>query len=168
MSLRIALVGCGSMGFNHARVIATGARTPSSPSSSTPTRPRAAGRPSCTTPRWAAELDGLGGVDAAVVAAPTEHHHSPALPIIDAGLPLLIEKPVCPSVVDTEEVVTASEKAGMPLMCGLLERFNPAVVVAIGMLEEPLLRRAPSGTRRTPPGSRPGWPGTSSSTTSTW
>ncbi len=140
MSLRIALVGCGSMGLNHARVIATGAQTQLSVIID-PDEQKGRATAEMYDATWAADLEGLAGVDAAVLAAPTEHHHSLALPIIDAGLPLLIEKPVCPSVVDTEEVVTASEKAGTPLMCGLLERFNPAVVVAMGMLEEPRYAR---------------------------
>ena len=73
-----------------------------------------------------------------MIAAPTEHHHRLAVPVIEAGLPLLIEKPVCPSVADTEEIIAASERAGTPLMCGLLERFNPAVMVAFAMTEQPL------------------------------
>jgi hypothetical protein len=137
MTLRLALVGCGSMGLNHARVIATGSRTdlvtiidPDETVGRT-----VAERYGAT---WAPDLDGLTDVDAAVIAAPTEHHHRLALPVIEAGLPLLIEKPVCPSVADTEEIVAASERAGTPLMCGLLERFNPAVMVAFAMAEQPL------------------------------
>lgn len=141
MSLRIALVGCGSMGFNHARVIANG---PDTELAVIVDPDEAVGRRVADLygARWAPELDGLGEVDAAVVAAPTEHHLAAALPIIEAGLPLLVEKPVCPSVRDTEAVVAASERAGVPLMCGLLERFNPAVRVAFAMLEQPLLVRS--------------------------
>ena len=80
--------------------------------------------------------------DAAVVAASTEHHRALALPIILAGLPLLIEKPVCPSLAQTREVVDASRAAGTPLQCGLLERFNPAVVTALRMVEAPCYVRA--------------------------
>lgn len=137
MTLRVALVGCGSMGLNHARVIATGPRT----TLTTIIDPdeqvgrSVAERYDAT---WAPDLNGLGDVDAAVIAAPTEYHHQLAVPVIEAGLPLLIEKPVCPSVADTEEVIAASEKAGTPLQCGLLERFNPAVMVAMTLTEQPL------------------------------
>lgn len=139
--LSVALVGSGSMGLNHARVIATGPRTTLAvvidPSES-------AGRTAAERhgARWAPTLDALEGVDAAVVAASTEHHHSLALPIIAAGLPLLIEKPVCPSLAQTREVVEASRTAGTPLQCGLLERFNPAVITAMEMIEAPCLVRA--------------------------
>ncbi len=141
MSLRIALVGCGSMGLNHARVIANG---PVTDLALIIDPDEAAGRrvAEMYDAAWAPTLDGLADVDAVVVAAPTEHHFATAIPIIEAGLPLLIEKPVCPSVADTEAVVAAAEKAGVPLMCGLLERFNPAVQVAWQMMEEPLLVRS--------------------------
>ncbi len=139
--LSVALVGSGSMGLNHARVIATGPRTVLSvvidPS-------EAAGRAAAERhgARWAPTLDALEGVDAAVLAASTEHHHALALPIIAAGLPLLVEKPVCPSLAQTREVVEASRAAGTPLQCGLLERFNPAVVTALTMIEAPRYVRA--------------------------
>lgn len=137
MSLRVALVGCGSMGLNHARVIATGPRTTLSTIVDPDER---VGRAVAERygALWAPDLDGLGEVDAAVIAAPTEYHHGLAVPVIEAGLPLLVEKPVCPSVAETEEVIAASEKAGTPLQCGLLERFNPAVVAAMTMTERPL------------------------------
>lgn len=141
--IRVALVGSGSMGRNHARVIGTGRHTTLSvvvdPDETT-------GRAAADAhgANWIPSLDGLaaGSVDAAVVAASTEHHFALANPIIDAGLPLLIEKPVCPSLAQTEQVVSRSAKAGTPLMCGLLERFNPAVVVALSMLEGPRYVRA--------------------------
>lgn len=92
--------------------------------------------------RWAADLDGLSGIDAVVVAAATEYHHGLALDVISAGLPLLIEKPVCPSLRETEEVLAASEAAGTPFMCGFLERYNPAILVARQMMTAPLYVRA--------------------------
>lgn len=139
--LAVALVGSGSMGLNHARVIATGPRTTLAVVIDPSER---AGRATAQRygARWAPSLDALEGVDAAVVAASTEHHRGLALPIIAAGLPLLIEKPVCPSLAQTREVVHASRAAGTPLQCGLLERFNPAVVTALQMIQEPCYIRA--------------------------
>ncbi|WP_104105247.1 Gfo/Idh/MocA family oxidoreductase [Nocardioides sp. 616] len=139
--LRVALVGSGSMGLNHARTIAAGPDTelafvvdPSEENGLPVAQEYGA--------RWVSGLDQIGDVDAAVIAASTEHHYDLALPIIKARLPLLIEKPVCPSLAQSDEVVTASREAGTVLMCGLLERFNPAVVVAMKMVEQPLYIRA--------------------------
>ena len=139
--LKLALVGCGSMGLNHARTIATGPHTTLSVVIDPDERAGHAAADQYGA-RWATGLEALADVDAAVVAAPTEHHLELTLAVIAAGLPVLVEKPVCASLADTEAVVAASEGAGIPLMCGLLERFNPAVMVAMDMLEDPRYVRA--------------------------
>ena len=138
---RIALVGAGSMGRNHARVIAQSDEAildvvvdPFEESG------RALADAHGT--RWVPDLSGAGNVDAVVVAASTEHHYGIARQAIDAGLPLLVEKPVCPSLELTLEVLDASQRAGTPIMCGLLERYNPAFVIAKKMIEGPLYVRA--------------------------
>lgn len=138
---RIALIGAGSMGQNHARVIASSSVAELAvlidPNESV-------GR--ATAERygavWAPDLTGLQGVDAAVVAASTEYHYDIARDVISAGLPLLIEKPICPSLEQTVEILDATAKAGIPVMCGLLERYNPAVMTALKMVENPILMRA--------------------------
>lgn len=140
-ALRIALVGSGSMGLNHARTIASGPDTELAVVVD-PSEENGRAAADLYGARWAADLDGIGDVDAAVVAASTEHHYDLALPLIEAGLPLLVEKPVCPSLEQSDEVVAASRKAGTPLMCGLLERFNPAVLVAMKMMDAPRYVRA--------------------------
>ncbi|HEX6365893.1 MAG TPA: Gfo/Idh/MocA family oxidoreductase [Agromyces sp.] len=138
---RVALVGAGSMGRNHARVIAESAdatlEVVIDPFEET-------GRPTAERygAKWAPDLEAVRGVDAAVVAASTEFHYDIAKDIIDAGVPLLIEKPVCPSFAQTVEILSAAERAGVPIMCGFLERYNPAVVVARRLLGEPLYIRA--------------------------
>ncbi|MBK8470133.1 MAG: Gfo/Idh/MocA family oxidoreductase [Candidatus Phosphoribacter sp.] len=139
--LRVALVGSGSMGLNHARVIATGPRTTLTVVID-PSETAGRGAADRHEAHWAPDLQALDGVDAAVLAAPTEHHLALALPIIAAGLPLLIEKPVCPSLADTVAVVDASRRAGTPLQCGLLERFNPAFATALRMVDAPLFVRS--------------------------
>ena len=147
--LKLALVGCGSMGLNHARTIATGQHTSLSVVID-PDEGAARAAADLYGARWAPGFEALSDVDAAVVAAPTEHHKDLAMAVIEAGLPLLVEKPVCPSLADTEAVVAASAAAGTPLMCGFLERFNPAVVVALGMVHEPRYIRAERHSPYTP------------------
>jgi len=91
---------------------------------------------------WRPDLDELDDVDAVVIAASTEHHYGIAMHVIRAGKPLLVEKPVCPSLEQTAEVLSAAERGGVPIMCGLLERFNPAVLTARRMIRDPLYIRA--------------------------
>jgi predicted dehydrogenase len=135
--VRIALVGTGTMGSLHARVLHA-ADTTELVSVVEP-RPDV-GRAVADRygARWAADLDGMGDVDAVVVAAATEAHHDVALEVIGAGLPLLLEKPVSDDLAKAEEVVRASEQADVALMCGLPERFNSAVVTAFAAVREPV------------------------------
>ena len=88
--------------------------------------------------RWAPDLSGLEGVHAVVVAAATSAHHPIALEVIAAGLPLLVEKPMAASLSHSEEIVAAATAADVPLMCGLLERFNSAVVTAARLTRDPV------------------------------
>jgi len=138
---RVALVGAGSMGRNHARVIAESNRA----DLAVVVDPfEASGAPLAEQhgSRWAPDLDALSGVDAVVVAASTEHHYDIAGEVLRLGLPLLIEKPVCPSLAQTVEILNAAEAGGTPIMCGLLERYNPAVLAAMRMIDGPLYARA--------------------------
>jgi predicted dehydrogenase len=133
----IAVVGAGAMGALHARVVAGSPRA----RLAVVIEPREeVGRAVAERfgSRWAPDLSGLAGVDAVIVAAATSAHRPLALQVLAAGLPLLVEKPVAGSLADSEDVVSAAEAADLPLMCGLLERYNSAVVTAARLTRDPL------------------------------
>lgn len=137
---RVALVGAGSMGRNHARIIAENLDA----ELATVVDPfEATGAPVAEQygARWVPELE-LADIDAVVVAASTEHHYGIATDVLAHGKPVLIEKPICPSLSQTEEILDTAEASGTPIMCGFLERYNPAVMAARAMIEEPLYARA--------------------------
>jgi predicted dehydrogenase len=96
---------------------------------------------------WAGGLDSLSGIDGVVIAAATPTHHKLAVQVISEDVPLLVEKPVCDDLAATEEVVALTKARGLPLMCGLLERFNPAVMTAMSLISEPVHVR---GVRHSP------------------
>ena len=135
--VRVALIGAGSMGSLHARVISQSDRAELAlvvdPVKETGERitERFGGR-------WVPDLDGFGDVDAVVIAAPTHLHHRLAGPVLDAGVPLLVEKPVTSTLEESVELVEIAEKNRIPLMCGFVERFNPAIVTVAAMLEDPV------------------------------
>jgi predicted dehydrogenase len=134
---RIVLVGTGSMGSLHARVLAQSDRC----ELVKVVEPReTAGRAVADRfgAEWAPEIDSLSNVDAVVLAAATQVHHKLALEVLRQDVPLLIEKPVCDNLADTEEVLATAEDRGLPLMCGLLERYNPAVMTAMALINEPV------------------------------
>lgn len=87
---------------------------------------------------WHPELDDWGGVDAVVVAAPTHLHRCLAEEALVAGLPTLVEKPVAATLSDSQRIVDAAARRGVPLLCGFVERFNPAVVTARSIATAPV------------------------------
>lgn len=133
--VRIGLIGAGAMGTLHARVIATSVAAElawvADPSEA---GYRVAERYGS---RWIPEPD-FGSVDAVVVAAPTHLHHHVALEVIRSGLPMLLEKPLTDDYDRSVEVVEAARRAGSVLMCGFVERFNPAVRTALDIATAPV------------------------------
>lgn len=134
---RIALVGAGTMGSYHARVVSTSDRAElvRIVDSRKAVGETVANRFGA---RWSPELGSLDDVDAVIVAASTEAHDSLAREVLAAGKPLLVEKPVVNGYAQTQEILALSEKAGVPILCGLLERFNPAVLTAKHFVEQPV------------------------------
>ena len=133
----IAIVGAGAMGSLHARVVQSSARA----ELAVIVEPRAdVGQAVAERfgARWAPDLSGVSDADAVIVAAATSSHRAIALELLAAGLPLLVEKPLADTLAHSEKIVSAAEAAGVPLMCGLLERFNSAVVTAARLSRDPV------------------------------
>lgn len=68
----------------------------------------------------------IGRVDAVSIATPTTTHRDIALPLIEAGIHVLIEKPLAQDPAAGEEIVRAARAQGVVLQVGHIERFNPA------------------------------------------
>jgi predicted dehydrogenase len=66
--------------------------------------------------------------DAVTLAVPTEDHLDVALRVIQRGIHLLIEKPIAFNVDQGQQIIASAEQAGVQLMIGHVERFNPAVI----------------------------------------
>jgi UDP-N-acetylglucosamine 3-dehydrogenase len=126
--LRIGVVGVGVMGSNHARVLSDMAGVElvgvADPDSSQ--RDFVSDALNCAASK---DVDALleRGVDAVIIAAPTHLHHDIALKCISQGIHVLVEKPIASTVEESRDIVTAAHHAGVTLMVGHVERFNPAV-----------------------------------------
>ena len=135
--LRVALVGAGMMGSLHARVLAQHQDT-ELVMIVDPDRARGEAAAELWDSTWAADIDSFESFDAVVVATPTQFHVPWALRSIASGRPTLVEKPLAPTLAETVELLDAAEAADVPIMCGLLERYNPAVKAMFEIIEAPL------------------------------
>jgi predicted dehydrogenase len=126
--LKVGVIGVGVMGSNHARVLADipGVRLVGIADPDRKQRDVVARTLGCAALQ---DVDGLlqAGVDAVTIAAPTHLHHDLALQCISRGVHVMVEKPIAPTVEEGHAIVAAARRAGVTLMVGHVERFNPAV-----------------------------------------
>jgi predicted dehydrogenase len=126
--LRVGVVGVGVMGSNHARVLAQlpGVELAGIADPEAAHRDFVSRLLSC--PAFT-DIDALidHGVDALTIAAPTHIHHDLALTCAARGIHILVEKPIASSVEEGRSIIAAARRAGVALMVGHVERFNPAV-----------------------------------------
>jgi predicted dehydrogenase len=78
-----------------------------------------------------------GKVDVASVAVPTQHHFGVASALLDAGIHVLVEKPLTPTLEEADALVAAAEARGLELRVGHLERFNPALMAVRDRIVRP-------------------------------
>jgi predicted dehydrogenase len=135
--IKTLLIGAGVMGSYHARVIAQSSETELS---GVVDLFEATGRPLADryNTTWFQELPDLSGYGAVVVAAPTESHFEIAKQVLCESIPLLVEKPLTDSIATTEELIAISKSRDTPIMCGFLERFNPAILTARQLIQDPI------------------------------
>jgi predicted dehydrogenase len=80
----------------------------------------------------------LGSVDLVSIAVPTERHHEVALPFLEAGVHVLLEKPITRTLEEADALLAAARRNGALLGVGHLERFNPAFRALAQAFERPL------------------------------
>jgi predicted dehydrogenase len=81
-------------------------------------------------------------LDAASICVPTVAHAEAARPLLAAGIDVLIEKPIAPTLALADELIALAAQHGRLLQVGHLERFNPAVAAARALLNRPLFFEA--------------------------
>jgi predicted dehydrogenase len=124
--LRLAVVGVGHLGRHHARILA---QFPDvdliGVVDANPAQANAVAQQLGTTPYDSFEPL-LHEVDAVSVVTPTLYHHHVAAAFLRAGVPVLVEKPVCRTVAEADDLIRLADDNGVPLQVGHIERFNPA------------------------------------------
>jgi predicted dehydrogenase len=132
---RIGVIGAGSFGRNHLRVLSQLESVELvAICDANPDRAQDAAR------QYGCEAVSslMGRVDAAIIATPTDSHVAIALPLLESGVDVLVEKPIAPDLESAGELVAAARRHGRILQVGHLERFNPAVIALKKITDLPL------------------------------
>ncbi|MEP3436339.1 MAG: Gfo/Idh/MocA family oxidoreductase [Hoeflea sp.] len=122
---KIAVVGCGYWGSNHARTF-SGLGALHAVSDRHLER---AGELAASHGVTAMEFEQVladPAIDGVVLALPPQYHADLAIEVLEAGKHLLVEKPIALSVADARRVVDAAERTGLVAMTGHVLRFHPA------------------------------------------
>ena len=135
---RVAVVGVGSFGRNHLRLVYQSERVELAGvlDASSERAEQAALSYSCRVFKSLSEL--IENSDAAIIATPTETHRELGCALLAAGLDVLVEKPIAPDVESGQALLDAAGRSGRILQVGHLERFNPAVIALESVLTAPL------------------------------
>ena len=135
--LRVAVVGVGQLGRHHARLL-VGLPDVDLVGVFDLNRQRAEEIAATVKTSVLTDLAALPSlVDAVTIAVPTESHASVALPLLERGVPVLVEKPLARSVEEADQLIAAAARGGATLAVGHTERFNPAVQAARALLHHP-------------------------------
>ncbi|HLM99886.1 MAG TPA: Gfo/Idh/MocA family oxidoreductase [Bryobacteraceae bacterium] len=135
---RVAVVGVGEFGRNHVRVVKQSPRAElvAVVDSNAARAAEVAAANGCAALTDAREL--AGKADAAIVAVPTSAHADVGCALLEAGIDVLVEKPIAPDLAAADRLIQAAEAHNRILQVGHLERFNPAVVALEKVARLPL------------------------------
>lgn len=134
----MAVVGAGQFGRRHMRVIRECERAElvAAVDTNEANAEQAAAEFGCSHATSVAEL--AGKIDAAIVAVPTTAHAEVGCALMEAGVDVLVEKPIAPDLASAQRLVDAAAKHGRILQAGHLERFNPAITALAAISKLPL------------------------------
>lgn len=126
--LRVGVVGVGYLGSIHASIYARmpGVQLAGVADIEPATASAIGERHGC--PHYTDPCALIDDVDAVSIAVPTSCHSEVALPYLEAGKHMLMEKPVASNVREAEELVARAEAAGKIFLVGHLERFNAGIM----------------------------------------
>lgn len=128
--IRCAVVGAGAFGTNHARVLAAAenAELVAVVDTDQTVARRVAGEHSCRAETAWQSLSGQ--VDAVCLATPTSVHAEVGCALLEAGIDVLVEKPIAATVAEADLLIASAAQHGRVLQIGHLEQFNPIVEAA--------------------------------------
>jgi predicted dehydrogenase len=127
LTIKVGIVGTGSLGRVHARIL-TEMPEATVAGFVDPRDEAAAEVTSSLNIRRFDSVSALKGeIDAAVVATPTTSHLAVAGELLEAGVDVLVEKPIAATVSDAQKLIDIAKQRGRVLQVGHVERYNPAI-----------------------------------------
>lgn len=136
--IRVAVVGCGEFGKNHARVYReTESVELAGIFDQDVDRARKIAE-EFQTQAFQSIRELHGAVDAASVAVPTVAHSDVACQLMEMGVDVLVEKPMARTVAEADELIAVAKRQARILQVGHVERFNPAVLAVEPVVNRPL------------------------------
>jgi predicted dehydrogenase len=134
-TVRVGVIGVGSMGQNHVRVYEELSET-----RLVGVYDSDHGRARSVADAFGTDVleprDLLDAVDAVSIAVPTSYHYEIARECIDAGVHVLVEKPFVENLDDGRRLIEFADRRDLVLQVGHIERFNPAVVTLMDLVDD--------------------------------
>jgi len=124
--VKVGVVGVGRMGNNHCRVLTTIRSADLVGVFDTDQKRALQIADEYETDSFNSFDQILDAVDALIIATPTKSHHPLAMLSIDAGVHILVEKPLAEDLAEGEEIKQLAESSRIIAQVGHIERFNPA------------------------------------------
>jgi predicted dehydrogenase len=125
--LKMAVVGVGHLGKIHAKIYAENPRAElvAVVDANPELAAKVAAEHGCLALSDAAQLP--ADLDGVSVVVPTQFHAATAVPLLERGVPCLVEKPIAGTLADADAILAAAERGGALLSVGHVERFQPGV-----------------------------------------
>ncbi|HLD34203.1 MAG TPA: Gfo/Idh/MocA family oxidoreductase [Candidatus Nanoarchaeia archaeon] len=128
--MNIAVIGVGSMGQNHARVLFNidSVHLAAVVDADKNQAERIAKKYNARWYTTYQELFEKEQLDAVTIAVPTKYHKTCTIAALERKIPVLLEKPIAATIEEAQEIIALARANNVPLMIGHIERFNPAVI----------------------------------------
>jgi predicted dehydrogenase len=135
--MKIGVIGTGAMGTNHLRVLRSipQCRVTCAVDVNRDNLDKAC--PGQDIEKITDYRQALALVDAVMVSTPTKEHFDVCRFFLENGKHVLVEKPICRTLDEADQLIGISEQRRLVLAVGHLERFNPAVEYINHLVEKP-------------------------------
>jgi len=138
LAVKVGVIGVGYLGQHHARIYSDleGAVLVGVADSDSARADEIAAKYGCQA--FSLYKDLIDNTDALSIVTPTTTHYAVARDCLKAGKDILIEKPITTTVKEADTLIREAKKTGCLIQVGHLERYNPAIIAASGMIHAPV------------------------------